>query len=676
MRTYLIHIRLLQAAALVLVLCACQGSSGNQTDASIRSVEDSLKRGRFESAMHIIAQQKSEAADSDTYYRWLSAETNAWYTKMNVDSMLANSSRLHQYLVRSRQQDDPAKRRLWAEWYRTRGVIFSAFKGMPDSAVAYTRKCLDNVESLANASELHLTALTNLAFYYSQLGQYDMSVDGYMKAITLADSLGMGNEARSALLLGISSVYTYMGDYQRSRYWWDRTQALLPDMTKSDQFIYYNDRGNDYYFQQQYTKARACFAKAAALVRGDDTKQWDYYTSQANLSEVYTCLSMPDSARVALLAADSFFRKVDFKPLLYYLETTAIKLKMLEGHTAQALDMLMHPGTADPQIAAAKVQRLRATQQVMEKTGHYREAYEANLLMRSLSDSMQTASNSMLLSARLMEYRHDKQLLEQQHALEKARSGRLLAWGLLVIMAMGVGILIILFMQYRRRQRIKELQTRQQIVTMRMENTRNRITPHFIYNALNHEVLAKMEGREVDLDALTQLLRRGVEQAAIMETTLQEELAFIDYYVTIEGRQMGPDFVYDKQIASDVDIRQVRLPSMVVQIFAENALKHGLRPMKAAAGLQRRLTIVVSRQPAATLVEVLDNGKGIRHASTGTQTGTRVVRQTIQMLNNNNANKILFGIGNRTEQGAEGCRSWILLPDEYNYQILNIDKND
>ncbi len=167
-----------------------------------------------------------------------------------------------------------------------------------------------------------------------------------------------------------------------------------------------------------------------------------------------------------------------------------------------------------------------------------------------------------------------------------------------------------------------------------------------------------------------------MEQAAILETTLQEELAFVDYYVTIEGRQMGPDFVYDKQIASDVDIRQVRLPSMVVQIFAENALKHGLRPMKAAAGLQRRLTIVVSRQPAATLVEVLDNGKGIRHASTGTQTGTRVVRQTIQMLNDNNANKILFGIGNRTEQGAEGCRSWILLPDEYNYQILNIDKND
>ena len=41
--------------------------------------------------------------------------------------------------------------------------------------------------------------------------------------------------------------------------------------------------------------------------------------------------------------------------------------------------------------------------------------------------------------------------------------------------------------------KFNELQTRQQIVVMRMENIRNRITPHFIYNALNHEVLAQME---------------------------------------------------------------------------------------------------------------------------------------------------------------------------------------
>ena len=83
---------------------------------------------------------------------------------------------------------------------------------------------------------------------------------------------------------------------------------------------------------------------------------------------------------------------------------------------------------------------------------------------------------------------------------------------------------------------------------MRMENTRNRITPHFIYNALTHEMLAQMEGRKVDLNALTQLLRRGVEQADMLETTLEEELTFVDYYVDIERQQMPITLFYQKEI--------------------------------------------------------------------------------------------------------------------------------
>ena len=210
---------------------------------------------------------------------------------------------------------------------------------------------------------------------------------------------------------------------------------------------------------------------------------------------------------------------------------------------------------------------------------------------------------------------------------------------------------------------------------MRMENIRNRITPHFIYNALNHEVLAQMEGRKVDLDTLTQLLRRGVELAGIFQTTLAEEISFVDYYIDIEGRQMGPDFKYFKEIAPDVNANNVYLPSMIVQIFAENALKHGLRLLKPEKGRLRKLIIRVSREKQATLVEVMDNGNGLqgRMNTTGSQTGSRVVRQTIQMLNDSNKNKITFGIGNWEQDGESGCRSWLLLPDEYDYQLAKQD---
>ena len=664
------EVRLISVMFVLVVAGACQTPSRQQLDADIKRAEDSLKEGKNEAIKRMVKQQLDEANDSDTYYVWLSVMNKVWYAEMNADSMESTSRRICQYLSRHQQDRNAMRSRVEAEWLKARGVYFSAMRGMPDSAVAYTQKALKIADSIHYSKDFRLIALTNLAFYYKQLGQYDKSVDGYMRAMELADSMDRTDATKSILLLGISSVYTSMGDYERSDYWWKQTSLLLPNMSKADQFIYYNDRGNDYYFQQEHTKARDCFAQAARLVKDDENKSWDYYTSLTNLGEVYVCLGKADSARIMLQKADSFFRKVDLPILLYYIETSNIKMEMLQGHTAQALSMMARCEDEDLKIPSAKVQRLKVREQLMKLTGNYREAYDTHLQMQAISDSLQSLNTSMLLSSRLSEFEHDKLLLEQQHSLEKARTDRLLAWGLFLLMALVAIVLATLFLLYRRRQRYKYLQTRQQNILMRMENTRNRISPHFIYNALNHEVLAQMEGRNVDLTSLTQLLRRGVEQAGILRTTLAEELSFVDYYVNIEGRQMGADFHYSKEVDDDVDANRVSLPSMIVQIFVENAIKHGLRPVKAEEGRLRKLTVKATRKDETTLVEVIDNGKGLQaHIEGSCQTGMQVVRQTIQLLNDNNVNKIKFGIGNWKHEGENGCRSWILLPDDYNYEI-------
>ena len=225
-------------------------------------------------------------------------------------------------------------------------------------------------------------------------------------------------------------------------------------------------------------------------------------------------------------------------------------------------------------------------------------------------------------------------------------------------------------LRHRRRGRMKELELRQQLIETRLGNARNRLSPHFIYNALNHEMLSQMEGRQVDFNALTQLLRRGLAMADTLKTSLQDELAFVDYYATIEGQQIGDDFRYSKEIDEGIDISQVSLPAMTIQIFVENSIKHGLRPMKPENGEMRQLTIHVSRQGQATLVEVTDNGQGLKNGPTSqAQTGMKVVRQTIQMLNERNQEKIDFGVNNLTEEGKRGCRSWILLPDHFDYHV-------
>ena len=587
-----------------------------------------------------------------------------WYVQMEGDSMDAASKRLKTFIDQHQDDKSEPMRKLRAEWLKAQGVYYTALKGQPDSGLIYTEMALEEMKDLQGVDELRVLAMANRADFYRQLGKLDRSADGYLQALQTADSAEIGDSLKIPLMLGISTVYTFMGDYPNSHQWWERLTALLPAMKRNDQFIYYNNLGNDHYFQSNYQEARDCFIKAAELVKNDEAKKWDYYTALGNLGEIFICLHQADSARQLVHQADSFFRQINFPTLIYYIATSRIELKMLEGDMQGAQAIAAASPKDDVSIPAAKVLRLKALEQLMKKTGRWREAADIHEELHNLNDSIQTAQSAIRMSTQLLQYKHDKQLMMQQQEIDHQQMRAQLAWALFAVAALIVIVLIVLYQLRRRRHRLQEMTTQQQIIMLRMENTRNRITPHFIYNALSHEMLEQMEGRSVDLNALTQLLRRGVDQADMLKTTLSEELHFVDYYVEIESRQMGDSLHYQKVIDDDVNPADVSLPAMTIQIFVENAIKHGLQRQGG------EITIHVSRQDGRTLIEVIDNGQGLKQSIPMEHTGMKVVRQTIQMLNEHNCQHITFGIGNWQ---PSGCRAWLFIPDEYDY---NIFKND
>lgn len=662
-----IHLLSLIAASLLLAACNC-GHADDTFQQQRHAIEDSIAAGNGDYAMKAIARKMAEADDSTTYYLWLSTLNKAYYTDMKIDSMTATLDRIGAYLDRHADHHDQATDQLRAEWYLGKGVYNSVILGRPDSAQVYNGHAITLLRQTAKEREQILTALTNQADYYRQMGKLDLSADSYLQALALADSMQTNPNARIVVMLGISTAYTFMADYTNSDLWWKRTARLLPHMQQGDRFIYYNNRGNDYYLQDNYRRALPYFLKAAQLVKDDPKREWDYYTVQANLGETYACLGKAAPAKTAIHQADSFFRKVGFDIGLYYTHTSQMNIAMLEGRHAVALGIARESDTPQYMIPAAMVQRLKAKENVFRQMGRYDEAYTAHRQMHTINDSLQTANIQMRMNTNMLRYRHDKQIAEQQHIIDHQRYLGALAWGLflfavVVILAMCFAIVLL-----RRRRQMREMKARQEMLKLRMKNTRNRISPHFIYNALNHEMLAQMNGHEVNLNTLTQLLRRGVERADALMSTLNEEMEFVGYYVNIEAQQMGDNFSYTTHVAPDVDADRVRLPAMVIQIFAENAIKHGLRPLKADS--PRLLDISVTREQTMTRIEVKDNGVGLTAGSVGEHTGMKVVRQTIQILNDHNREKITFGVTNyKDDNGMSGCRSWIMVPDEYNYNL-------
>lgn len=635
-------------------------------------VEDSVGAGRDAFALRQTGKYMRETNDSNAYYLWLATRNKIFFSKMMEDSMIVAERRIEEYLKRHDKEQGKAMDMLRAEWYLSKGAFLTVFDGRPDSALSYNRKAVAVLRKYSDTKRQLLTALTNTADSYRQMGKLDFSTDVYLQALALADSMQADHKARIEVELGISTAYSFMGDYDNGNRWWKMLETKVDSMAYDDRCIYYNNRGNDLYFQCRYLEALPYFEKAAEITKGRKNKEWQYYTALYNIGEIYVCLGNAKKAKLFLDTADAFFQEVGYGIGHFYAVTSYIALALLEHSTDEAIKLVESSPIPEHMIPIAVMHRLQQEERVMKAAGNYRCAYDIHKRMDNIQDSIQTANMKMRMNANLLRFKHDRQLAEQRHVIDQQRMVNIMAWGLCIVALLLVAILVAFIFLQRKRNQLRAMAEQQKIIRLRMENTRNRISPHFIYNALNHELLAQLKGKKVDLYALTQLLRCGVTQAGNLETTLKEEMKFVNYYVGIEGQQMGDDFQYDVAIEPTLDIEKVKLPAMTVQIFVENAIKHGLRAMSPRTGKQRLLHVNISRSDGQyTLVEVIDNGLGLDATAGNGHTGMRIISQTIQILNDRNKKHISFGVENSSmlEENHTGCRSWMMIPDEYDYTI-------
>lgn len=671
--TRLYHISFLLLLCCFVVACSRNGSKLDELQTERQMVEDSIGHGNDIYALRYTERSMSAATDSTTYYLWLATRDKAFYSKMNADSMMLAQQRIAHYLQRHADDNDKAIDILRAEYALSKAVFYTAFLGRPDSGVVYNQRAADILRKYDDRRLQLLTAITNAADCYRQMGKLDYSADMYLQALALADSVHSNIKPRLEVELGISTAYSFMGDYDNSNQWWARVEAQVDSMIYDDKCIFYNNRGNDLYFQQRYAEAIPYFTKAIELTKGNPQMEWQYYTALYNLGEINVCLGNGTEARRLLDEADTFFRKVNFAIGRYYAVTSYIGLALLEHKPQEALNLIKSNPTPEHMIPLAVINRLQKEESTMIALGNYERAYDIHRQLDNIKDSVQTANMRMRMNTNVLRFRHDKQLAQQQHEIDHQRMVSIIAWAVCIVALLTVAILTVLVFLLRKQNQLRALAEQQRIIKLRMENARNRISPHFVYNALNHELLLQMKGKEVNIYTLTQLLRRGIAQANNLATTLKEEMDFVDYYVEIEAQQMGSDFSYSVEIQPDIDITKVWLPAMSVQIFVENAIKHGLRAMPPREGKQRMLKVRISKSSDnAIMIEVVDNGLGLgNNHSDSTKTGMRILSQTIQILNDKNKESINYGIENSCllEQGHTGCRSWMTIPNGYDYTL-------
>ncbi|HAP58157.1 MAG TPA: hypothetical protein DCR93_01125 [Cytophagales bacterium] len=199
---------------------------------------------------------------------------------------------------------------------------------------------------------------------------------------------------------------------------------------------------------------------------------------------------------------------------------------------------------------------------------------------------------------------------------------------------------------------------------------RAQLNPHFIYNSLasiqNYILNHDRKDANDFLTRFSRLIRNILDQSDKPITTVAEEFEALRDYLEIEKLRMGDNFDYELFIHPDLDAHEAYMPSMLIQIFAENALWHGLSPKEG----HRQLRILAEPANDGLIIIVEDNGIGREAAyqqKTGSpyqSKGTKMVDYKIDLFNQQRAQPVTLSTLDLTDaQGQpEGTRVEMMIP--------------
>lgn len=613
-------------------------------------------------------QKMVEAKDSLVKYRYLSMTLKTYLITSELDSARIVIRQIENFI--NKQPTSQQNADLKSKCFNMKGNIF-ARTGYLDSAEIYFRKAYEQ-RMQSTSMEVVPDILMNLADANNRLGKLDVGAAWYRRALLLCDSLNITSAKKPPIYYGLAQIYVTMRDFEQCDYYNNLAAQSFADMLPYEKYIYLNNRGTSYYYREDYQIAMGYFKKVLTLVEGYPDMKFEQNLSRLNMADCYLQLNEADSAAQCINLCKPFFEEMGVTTALYYIDTQNIELALLQKDLSKARRLLTEsvtPPDIDPDMVHIRNKYL---QQFHEEAGDYKQAYHYMKENNRLDDSIRNERVKMRTADLALRYQQDSTVMAQKVFIQKKENEvlelqqtRTLWIALFIITFLTV---VFIYMYSKKKRDLLLAKNRRTVSTLRLENIRNRVSPHFIFNVLNQEMAERKNEEQHELPSLVKLMRRNLELAEQLCVTLAEELDFVKTYIDLERRSLGSAFHLEIEIGEEVHPDQVLLPSMLIQIPVENAVKHALRDKEG----ERNLWITAQRKENGICIKIIDNGGGYRPNSSnrGTGTGMKVIMQTIQILNMKNKEAIDVSIHNISlPNGEKGCQISFLLPDRYNYEI-------
>jgi signal transduction histidine kinase len=163
-------------------------------------------------------------------------------------------------------------------------------------------------------------------------------------------------------------------------------------------------------------------------------------------------------------------------------------------------------------------------------------------------------------------------------------------------------------LDYHRKYRERELAAVQHEAPLNPVEQRMQLNPHFLFNILNAIaalIYSDPQAAEQMIGQLSDFLRLLLRRSAEQELSLEEELDFLERYLTMEQTRFGDSLRVSLEVPPA--LLDARVPSLILQPLVENSIRHGMGNVTPSLDIR----VAARLLPGGWLaLEVRDNGPG------------------------------------------------------------------
>jgi len=150
-----------------------------------------------------------------------------------------------------------------------------------------------------------------------------------------------------------------------------------------------------------------------------------------------------------------------------------------------------------------------------------------------------------------------------------------------------------------------------ELTDLKMASLRSQMNPHFIFNSLNsikrYIIDNEKENAVYYLNKFSKLIRKVLATTREKEMLLIDEIETMELYMTIENIRFNNEIDFSITSDENLKIGTIKVPSLILQPFIENAIWHGLSLKKG----HKKLQIILKKEHETHVnIAIIDNGIG------------------------------------------------------------------